>query len=31
LEPNYWYYCDNPKGYYPYVRECSSAWQPIKP
>lgn len=23
---NYWYRCDKPKGYYPYVRECRSGW-----
>ena len=26
-----WYYCDKPKGYYPYVRSCQSAWQPVSP
>jgi hypothetical protein len=25
----YWYYCDNPKGYYPYVQSCGRAWQPV--
>jgi hypothetical protein len=25
----YWYYCQNPAGYYPYVTQCSSAWQPV--
>ena len=24
-----WYYCDNPRGYYPYVQNCSTAWQPV--
>jgi len=24
-----WYYCDNPRGYYPYVAQCSSPWQPV--
>lgn len=24
-----WYYCDNPKGYYPYVQNCSTAWRPV--
>ena len=23
---NYWYYCRNPEGYYPYVKECSGEW-----
>jgi hypothetical protein len=25
-EPDYWYYCENPEGYYPYVQECSEEW-----
>jgi len=24
-----WYYCDNPKGYYPYVRSCSMGWRQV--
>jgi hypothetical protein len=24
-----WYYCDNPKGYYPYVQDCSSGWRQV--
>ena len=27
----YWYYCDNPQGYYPYVAQCNSAWRPVAP
>lgn len=27
----YWYFCRNPKGYYPYVKECSSGWQQVLP
>ena len=27
-EPN-WYRCDNPEGYYPYVRTCNGPWQPV--
>jgi hypothetical protein len=27
----YWYYCNNPQGYYPYIKQCSSAWQPVNP
>jgi hypothetical protein len=23
----YWYYCQNPAGYYPYVQQCYSGWQ----
>ncbi len=26
-----WYYCNNPPGYYPYVRECPGGWQPVAP
>ncbi len=25
----YWYYCRNPDGYYPSVRQCSGDWQRI--
>ena len=25
----YWYYCQNPAGYYPYVAQCSTNWQPV--
>jgi hypothetical protein len=24
-----WYHCDSPEGYYPYVKTCSHAWQPV--
>jgi hypothetical protein len=24
-----WYYCDNPKGYYPYVASCGTAWREV--
>ena len=24
-----WYYCDSAKGYYPYVRSCSSGWRAV--
>ncbi|MBV9553746.1 MAG: hypothetical protein JO032_13270 [Alphaproteobacteria bacterium] len=27
----YWYYCASPQGYYPYVQQCSVAWQPVPP
>jgi hypothetical protein len=27
--PGYWYYCNNPQGYYPYVRECTGEWQNV--
>jgi len=25
----YWYYCAASRGYYPYVTECPSGWQPV--
>lgn len=25
----YWYYCDNPAGYYPYVQNCSGPFRPV--
>ena len=25
----YWYYCQSPQGYYPYVPSCAVAWQPV--
>ena len=31
LPPGYWYYCDGPKAYYPYVRECPGGWQRVAP
>jgi len=27
----YWYYCLNPEGYYPDVRDCSNGWIPVAP
>ena len=24
-----WYYCDAPRGYYPYVPQCQSAWRAV--
>jgi hypothetical protein len=26
-----WYYCDNPAGYYPYVRSCMGPWRAVAP
>jgi hypothetical protein len=25
----YWYYCDNAKGYYPYVQSCPGGWRAV--
>ena len=30
-EDDYWYYCENPKGYYPYVASCPSGWMKVVP
>jgi hypothetical protein len=32
-QPQTWYYCDDPKGYYPYVSTCNQGWRqvPAKP
>jgi hypothetical protein len=24
-----WYYCEDPAGYYPYVRSCNGQWQAV--
>ena len=32
LTPVYsWYFCKNPEGYYPYVKECPGGWTPVTP
>jgi len=30
-QPSYWYYCQNPQGYYPYVKSCPGGWIPVVP
>lgn len=27
----YWYWCDDPQGYYPTVRECPGGWMQVPP
>ena len=27
----FWYYCTNPPGYYPYVAQCNVPWHPFLP
>jgi hypothetical protein len=27
----YWYHCDKPEGYYPYVKSCPGGWQAVVP
>jgi hypothetical protein len=29
VAPYYWYYCQSPAGYYPYVQQCAGPWQPV--
>ncbi len=29
--PNYWYYCQNPQGYYPQVQQCPGGWMTVVP
>lgn len=26
---SFWYYCQNPAGYYPYVATCPGGWTPV--
>jgi hypothetical protein len=30
-ESNYWYYCQDTQTYYPYVKQCPSAWMKVVP
>jgi hypothetical protein len=30
-ESDYWYYCQNPQGYYPYVKSCPGGWMQVVP
>jgi hypothetical protein len=30
-ETSYWYYCRDPKGYYPYVKRCPGGWMKVVP
>lgn len=27
----FWYHCDKPEGYYPYIKECATGWQKVEP
>ncbi len=27
----YWYYCPDPQGYYPYIKECPKGWMTVVP
>jgi hypothetical protein len=28
---DWWYYCEQSKGYYPYVKTCPTGWQRVSP
>jgi len=28
---DYWYYCEESKAYYPYVKTCPTGWQKVSP
>ena len=30
-QPIYWYFCKEPQGYYPYVKQCPSGWMKVVP
>lgn len=30
-QTNYWHYCRNPEGYYPYVKNCPDGWLQVAP
>ena len=30
-QPYYWYYCQDPQGYYPYIRNCPGGWLTVVP
>lgn len=27
----FWYHCDKPEGYYPYVKKCPGGWEKVAP
>jgi hypothetical protein len=33
VEPQqqYWYHCNNPEGFYPYVASCPGGWTQVTP
>ena len=30
-EDAWWYYCEQTRGYYPYVKECPAGWKRVPP
>lgn len=31
VEQAYWYFCPDPQGYYPYVKQCPKGWMKVVP
>jgi hypothetical protein len=29
--PSYWHFCQDPEGYYPYVKDCPGGWMTVVP
>lgn len=30
-QPQYWFYCENPRGYYPNIQRCNMSWLRVIP
>lgn len=30
-QQDYWYYCQDPQGYYPYIQSCPNGWMKVVP
>jgi len=30
-QSSYWHFCQNPEGYYPYVKDCPTGWMTVVP
>lgn len=30
-DENFWYYCEQERGYYPYVKQCPGGWKRVPP
>jgi len=30
-DSKYWFYCENPRGYHPYVKSCPGGWMRVVP
>lgn len=31
MQDPYWYYCEESRAYYPYVKDCAGGWLPVLP